>query len=574
MIKEKTFNFTLENSIGRISYMFLRYLLPLFLVGLCFEISAQTRPLSPEAITRATYVSLDDRDLFIKRILVEVSPDNVGGIYSEPLTIYLLQLIEEDRLWSLTEGTNSFSKESSRKRSNEVIKTKTVPQKSIDYEEEPDEIQQALNSSGAEGFLELRISKDPNGINLRLTLYTKKDGQLLTQEKTTSFSKFEISDVKKELSNLYSKLIQKLPFRGFVLSRQAQQVTFNIGTRKGLKAGDEVDLIQILKIHRHPKLHFMVGVEKEILGKAKIFKADDSMSFAKIIFEKEPGVIGIGSKVWPPGYTNYSNPIIANDGTVVDENPTSTGDEKFFGKRPDEWLPQDRPQYGQVALLGGIGQYAQSGSLLTSGAYNANNNLMPSISLKAEIWLNSDWALGFTSTQSVFDLPNPITDSSPSKLIMSLSEYSFYVGYNILLNENFFGPKVEFTLGSHSTQYNPDQGDPVALTSMSYGGNYLGFLGRFQLIESLPLELGLYCRYFLTKLMKENPTSGGSSSSNLSAFGFMGYYRINPRLKWMGEFSVEYASTSFSGTGTRGENSASKISHKLHSLNFGIEYSF
>src|SRR5207253_5550013 len=121
----------------------------------------------------------------------------------------------------------------------------------------------------------------------------------LLQEELTDYQGYEIADLEKQLQSMYEKLKARLPYRGMVLSRRGKEVTINLGYKMGIKNNDEISVVQFLKVNRHPKLKFLVSTEKEILGKLKVYKADESLSFAYVTYEREPGTVQANAKLLP-----------------------------------------------------------------------------------------------------------------------------------------------------------------------------------------------------------------------------------------------------------------------------------
>lgn len=317
----------------------------------------------------------------------------------------------------------------------------------------------------------------------------------------------------------------------------------------------------------------MVSTEKEIVGKAQIYKVDRSISFALITFEKEPGIVSPGTKASPEGFIHYQSPLINPDHGLVSQQTLGNQNDSVFGENPKEWLPMEDPQFGRISFLGGLGQYNQTVDLEGQNSYSVSNKIVPTLKLSAEFWLNSEWHFGFKTRQSVFSVTNSLPDSTPSSLNVSLSQYDLYGLYNFLLHGDFWGPKFQISLGQHLAHFDPNSGTPTALTKMSYGGTYIGLSSSFNGSSESHLQLGAHYKYFITKTLTEDPTSGKTASSNINMFGFFGAIGKNKYFRWIGELDFESYSSDFSGTGTR-INPASKISHQNLFALGGFEYLF
>ena len=102
-------------------------------------------------------------------------------------------------------------------------------------------------------------------------------------------------------------MVKKIPYAGLILSRQGNRVTMDIGTRDGVHDNTVVSVEQIILLKRHPKFHFILASEKEVLGKIRIVKSDETLSFGTVLSEKEPGVITTDSKITGLDFVNYAS---------------------------------------------------------------------------------------------------------------------------------------------------------------------------------------------------------------------------------------------------------------------------
>jgi len=512
--------------------------------------SAQTR-----AQSSSSFVSAADQDLTIKSISAVPFTDNISGIYAKPLYKKFVELVSQDRQWSyqsLPEG---------------------APQAPLDLDENPDAVKSLLTAAKAEGLFTFRLTKGPKGLNARLTFFTGKSGLPLVQEELHDYPKFEIADLEKQLEDMYTKIKARLPYRGMILSRRGQEVTINLGYKTGIKNNDELSVIQILKVNRHPKLKFMIGTEKEILGKIKVYKTDEYLSFAYVTFEREPGVVQPMAKLLPVDFVQYQEPVVDENGKIIPGLENRKDRDLSYGSNPREWLPQSAPQYGRIAILAGLGNYAISSSLQTSGSIEAATTLAPEIAIKGELWISSEWKVLYISRQSVFSVANPLAGSTPGSLNMSLSSYSVMGAYNFLMSDDFFGPKIQLSAGYATYISHADQSTPLVFTNMDYGGLLFGLAGQFPLSKEIPMDLGAQFNMFINPNLNESVASGDSSKSLINQFGFFGIYHMNSRFKIRGEINFEYYSTDFSGAGASTQP-ASNTTQKLTSFLGGIEYLF
>lgn len=524
------------------------FLLSIFVVSsslLSFCISAEA-----QTSVQNAYVSAVDQDLAIKSIVLVPTTDNISGIYAKPVEEHLRALLNSDKQWSLTEFP------------------KGVSAKSETLDENPADVQKILQAAKTEAALTTKIIRGPRGTSITLTLFVGREGFPLLQESLTDYKGFDIADIKAEVTHLFENIKNRMPFRATILSRRGQQVTLNLGSNYGLKPGSRVSVVQIIRVNRHPKLKIMVSTEKEVLGRVKLFKVEPYLSFGYIELEKEPEVIAVGSKVMPDEFVKYSTPITTPSGKILADVTTRPDKEVAFGEDPKEWVPEAPPQYGKVEILAGFTSYNQNANL-TSQSISGSSNLAPNIAIRGELWINPEWFVGVNLRQSVFSIDNNLAGSTPGSLNMSMSQYSVVGGYNLLLSNDFFGPKMQFSAGYEDTNFKVDDSNPTAFTSNKYGGLMLSLGGQFPMSEEIPIDFGGKFNLFLNPSMSESPSRGGSRDSKINSFSFFMDYRLKMKFKIHGELLFENFSTDYSGASDR-----SSVSHKMTTLMGGVQYLF
>lgn len=513
------------------------------------------RPAWSQTNAQNVYLSPADQDLAIKSIVLIPTTDNVDGIYARPVEEELRNLLNDDKQWSLENYPADLK-----------VKTEALEDRSED-------VQKILQATKAEAALSSRIVRGPRGTSITLTLFVGREGLPLLQETLSDYKGFEIAEIKTEVRRLFENIKYRMPFRATILSRRGQQVTLNLGSTYGLKTDSHVTVVQIIKINRHPKLKFMVSTEKEVLGRVKLFKVEPHLSFGYVEMEKEPGLIAAGSKVMPDEFVKYSVPVTTPSGRVMQDITTRPDKDVAFGEDPQEWLPTMPPQFGKIELLAGVSNYTQNVKLNTAGSISGSNNLAPNIMVRGELWLNPEWFMGVQLRQSVFSMDNTLPTSSPGNLNMALSQYGVNVGYNFLLTNDFFGPKLQIGAGYLNTNFTIDDSNPTAFTSMKYGGLMFRVAGQFPLSEILPVDIGGRLDFFLNPSVSENITSGASASNQINNFSFFFDYKMKTRFKIRGELLFENYNSDFSGTGQRSDP-ASSASHKMTTLMGGVQYLF
>ncbi|MFN7455731.1 MAG: autotransporter outer membrane beta-barrel domain-containing protein [Pseudobdellovibrionaceae bacterium] len=497
-----------------------------------------------------------DEELTIKGVVVAPVVDNVSNIYGTPLTGQLKAIAESNKQWSVSEWPES---------------RRITPE---ELEEKPQLVQQILQRSNSQGLLIARVSKGPKGISLKLNLFSGKDGLLTAQDSIEEFQGFEVADLRNQLDGLYKRLLNKLPFQGHVLSRRGNLVTLNVGQSVGFQAGDILNVVQIIKVNRHPKFKFIVSTEKEILGRLVITKADEYLSFANIEMERDSNVIQPNQKVLAIEFKTYTSPETPATPGLANELSQRPDAPIAFGEKPGPWLPRPAPTFGKVALLFGLGPYSINNTLNTSGAVESQQTLTPSLNLEGEMWITQQWYASLELRQFLASMKNDLAGSGPSQLNLNSLQTSLHFGYYVLLGEDFWGPKMQIFLGQTSFKSTIDQSSPTAFTSMSFSSLSLGLGMSFPVSDEIPLTLAGKLKYFWGPSVSESPvTSGSSSSARMGQFNITGTYRLKQHLNLRGDLNYDLYSASFSGTGTRSD-SASSASHKITTIGAGFEYLF
>lgn len=497
-----------------------------------------------------------DNSLSIKSVAVSPVVDNVSNIYGRPLSSQLMDIVEIDRQWEMIPWNGSTIK----------------PE---DLEDQPELVQQALSRLNADALLSTRVNKGPKGITIKMNLLLPFDGQLIAQEILQDYQGFEIKDLGLQLENMYRKIKLQLPYAGMVLSRKNQLVTLNMGSLQGLREGQEVNAIQVIKLNRHPRFKFIVSAEKEIIGRIRLEKVEEALSFGSVVLERTEGVIVPGMKLIPLDFVKY-NPI-AKDGSgkiIGDLNTRPDSDIAYGDASQKEWVPVSSPTFGRIALMLGLGSYTVSNTLDSVGSVDSTNNFTPSIHVDGELWLTKYWFMAAQLRQYVLSVDNSYSGSSPGSLSLSGTETSMQFGYNFLTSDDFHGPKFQLSGGYAKYMGKIDGSDPVAFTSLDFSGFTIGLGGSFPVSPEMPLTLGARLLYFLTSSVSETPVDSGSGSPQVTKFSAFGVYKWTERMNFRGELLYDLYQSDFSGTGSRGGDSASSASHTLTTITGGLEFLF
>lgn len=516
------------------------------------------------------YSSIADEKILLKTITLAPVYDNLGGVYSQPIQKLLIDLLQTDKSW----GYATYVDDN---------KTKFIE----NYDTNPNDVLETLIKSQAQGLMTAFITKGPRGLNAKLKLFTHDQGLILIEESIDDLNAFEISKLREYFVSMYQALKNKLPYRGYVLSRRGTEVTVSLGAVNGVKVGQELTIAQIIKLNRHPKLKTLVGVEKEIIARIQVYKVDAYLSFAKIVFEKETGVLTLGSKVLPEPNLNYPTPKLNAEGSVVSDTyanetakqPTSSKPVENFNTESEE-VYREREQLfdrhnstGSVTVQGVISQITDTHNLQSGATASSSQGFAPGLYLGTQIYIlkNLFGTVGMQMNSS--SVSNGLAGSTPQNMSYSYTTLSGAIGYDYNFEDDTDGIKFTGALGFNNYKTSVDDTLPVSLTSTETTAIALMLKASMSLAPDYPLNVGGQIDFSLSPSFSESPVSSGSASASITSLGFFAVYPINDKFNFKADLTILNIGAKFSGAATR-PNPAGSTSLQTMSERFGIEYLF
>lgn len=500
----------------------------------------------------ATYVSEADESLNIRKVTVLPVVDNVEGIYSRPFESELTSVIQADHKWDFIES--------------KTIGPVSSPQ---DLENDPTQVMALGKTVGADAIIASRVVKGSEGISIRMALFLSNDGKILVSEEQNKIQNFDLKNIQSKAREMLATIRGRIPYQGIVLSRSNNRVTLNLGAKDGVKKDQVVTAVQIIKVTRHPKFNFLINTEKEILGKIKLRKVEETLSFGDIVTEKERGSVRRLSKIAGVDFVEYQDVSSIDQKPNEVVNANALGNEKAFGEKPKEWIPIRQATFGLVNLSLGLGSYSSNAKPSSATqTYSATKPFYINIKLHGELWFNPEWQMEADLRQGIMTVGNPRSGSSPSELNIATSTYALYFAYNWLIRDNFWGPKVSIIGGFKQYSSTVDESSPAAFSTMVYSGLDLGLRGSLPLDDEEMWRAGATFNLLILPAVQEKPqSSGGSASNSVNAFSIFAGRRIGQRLEATGQLEMEYYSTSFGGGGTTS-------SQRITTFYGGINYLF
>lgn len=497
--------------------------------------------------------SVDDA-LTVHTVLLMPTVDNVDGIFSRPFDKALSDKLSADNQWQLV-GTQMTS-------------SMVLPSELVNS---PEKVMKIASSSKADALLLAEVRKNPKDFILALFLFSTKDGRLISQAAASDLDQTSIERATKQLLGLYDELKFRVPYEGLVLSRTKNRVTLNLGATDGLTPGQELACSRIIQVTRHPKLGTIIQNEKVMIGKIKLVKVDKNLSFGDIVSEIELSAIQKNAKITGAKPLNYAQESWIKKDDMPAEMLLS--ENNLVNGKVQEWRPELPPTFGLLGANLSLGPFKQTLSLTDGSSYTTKSALYPTVNLFGELWINPEWFIHASFGQGTASVVNPVGGGNPGDLTTAMSQYSFDVGYNLLLKDDFFDAKLIIGLGVYNYRMSIDDSTPEGLVSSEYSSPRVLLGARTPIDEANRWYLGGTLYWYINPGLKERPISSGGEDSNMVQYTLILDYRWSERVWINSALDFKTFTTDFSGGGTRLVPGTTG-SHRFQSLVFGASYMF
>ncbi len=491
------------------------------------------------------YQSPVDKLVTIKAITVLPFTDNTKGIYAKSFNEFVTEQVENNPKW----------------RHEKIELIGRTPFLS-DLEKDPNILLGYSKNVSSDAFIVGRVNKTENSIAMTLALFLAKDGLLFAKEESLNIQETNFSDLRAPMKSLLDKLFQQIPYDGMILSRKDNLVTLNLSKSDGILNGQDLTVAAIIKIKRHPKFNFLINSEKTILGKLRVKKVDDSLTFAEIVVEKEKGSIQKNAKIVGSHLASFSNKITstkAMQNYIPGAKPAN--EHSMSGSTVGErWKPVPPPTFGKVGISGGIGLMKKD-----SGSAFSEDNIIPSITLDGEVWINNQWSAHALIHQGITSIGDP---DNQANLSLNQSAYELLGGFNFRLG-GVYGTKFELLAGYSRFTSSVENANPSKFSTLRYSGIKVGG-DVITPITGNDILVGASLFLFLKPKLKERPGPSGSSSDNsVTQFRVYGLKKWQENFYFKGILKYDNFSTSFAR-----EITASSLGERTVSVNLGIDYYF
>ena len=513
-------------------------------------VSTGHRTLAQEAKVAegATYRSAIDQLLTVEKVSVLPFTDNLQGIYARPLEAHFISLVDQMHRWDYVPANSSGP----------IL----APE---ELEASPEKTLQVTQGLAADGVFATRITKGPNGIMIHLSLFLAKDGKLLSQAILKDYKQFDLADLKEQMQRLLSEIVTRLPYSGRVLSREGNRVTINLGLKDGLQKNQVLSAVQIIKANRHPKFNFLISTEKEIVGKIKILKVDQTLSFGNVVTEREKGTVEKSAKLGPLDFITYSGgQSLSLTPSPEEALAQKEGSAISFGKDAKAWQPRSAPIFGQVGGNVNMTRASYNRELTAGTSQSSSDDYAPGVGLEGEIWMTPEWTFHARLNHAFLSLKNS-SGTGPAKLNASLTEYEALVGYMFRFGPDSWSAFAEPFLGYFNSKLYVD----TVFTTQTHSGFKFGVRGAVPIDQNGVYGVGGEFSMALRSGLKESPDTGGVDSTGVTNFGVFGYKKLSERLKAQVGLDFSMFSANFNRTGQ-----SSSSSQRFTTLSGGVYYMF
>jgi len=504
-----------------------------------------------------SFISSDDEDITLQSIVVTKGKDNVQNIYANPLSDYIKSLIEQDHFLDLTNYSSDETLD--------INELRAKPQLASEF----------IKKNNTDGVIHLQVTKGPMGLLLELGLFTKKSGLLWAYAENLVKDKLDLENTKKMIATMHAQVMNQIPYQGLILSRNGGRVTINRGFLSNMKIDQDVDVIQVIGVKRHPQFQFITHVQKEIIGKVRVTKIDENISFGYLLFEKEPQAIQAGLKVLIREPIYYPDLATSKNEDVVDHILSRADGQVMMRGDSSEWLPLNTPAFGRAHVLFGMGQFSSSTNLVTEGGQQGSTIMAFNAQVDTDLWITRKWYIHAGINQGSAQINNPLTGSTPSKINYSMQELKTALGYDFEISPSLYGPRIQALLGYTQFSATATESSPTTYTSTIFSGLGFGLSGYMPWHEeNSKWGFGAELWFHLTPNVTESPvTSGSPKQTQIIELSGSAQYLWRPDISWIGKISYDTFNSSFSGAGTRPQIATSSDLSWVR-FNAGMEYLF
>jgi TolB-like protein len=133
-----------------------------------------------------------------------------------------------------------------------------------------------------------------NIIEANARIIDVSNGSIIAAESAKSTSAAGLEDL---VIQMAQKIIKDFPLEGYIVMRNGDKVSIDLGKRAGVKVGMQFMAYKEGNVIKHPKTGEILDIETLETGKLKITRVRDNIANADITEENDPGAIVYGQMV-------------------------------------------------------------------------------------------------------------------------------------------------------------------------------------------------------------------------------------------------------------------------------------
>ncbi|MCS6837717.1 MAG: hypothetical protein NZ480_02625, partial [Bdellovibrionaceae bacterium] len=424
---------------------------------------------------------------------------------------------------------------------------------------------------GADGALWAQILKQKNQFRLQVFLFDRQ-GDLFLKEEDFIQEEPTLSHVTQKMHEVLSRLFSRLPYQGWIIGKRGRLVTLNFGKNHGAQEGQEVRVVIVTHLRRHPVDRFVTEFEVDTVGRILIQKVDKEMSFGSLISERFENLVQVGMKIEAQPVKTYPPLLLTQEGTLVDLNRGNQNVGLILGDKFQEHVSKE-PQFGRVTAATGFSHVDISNQLSIRGEIEGKNWFLPFLSLSGELWLTYNWVgelelvshLGAINVTGV-NIATPHL-SYQNHLFLIGGHYRWYFGEEKENNFGYLG--LRFFMNHHGVQ----ETSSYDFTSYQGSGINLSSGIRYAFPDSGWGVLG-FIDWPIWGHFSESPvTSGNPQGFRRFAFGCIFETFFSPRRSFYLGFKRHHLSLHFAGSGSRPETASLSL-QDIHQWFAGLNFYF
>lgn len=495
----------------------------------------------------ATVANNADQVVRLKKTFLFPSVDDLSGVMAPKLDEKLFQLLVRNSRFDLV-------------RDPQVIKALSPDDSAYaKAAASPAVHREAARVTGADTTVLLKTRNVGNETEMQLE-FRDADGELLFSESGSIPGHSNMEARWGLIEKLFKTVLAKIPFDGTVTGRTANGITVDLGV-SDLKQGDDLEIVRIVSLQRHPLLKTIVGSDYVRVGRARVVSVDKTLSFAEVKEEYTGEMIAVGSKILRSKAPLSIRTDALDESRSQNEkrkNLQEKQEEDPFEERLEGEFDQPKQRYGSIGFDLLYGSIAQSQNVSSVPTDYTGSGIGGNIS--GELWITKNWILmlayGFQNATLSASSGSTLGDAS-WKRAEGFGGYRFFPDGSSAI-------ALTGSLGYQSQNFViPSFGSDVS--GKKYTGVAIRVDGEMIFMPKHKLSAGFGFQPF-SSLVDSGPAPGAPDGGTVIGFHLGWNYQFSP-LFWA-KLGIQFDTAS--GNYTNGAN----VNNKRFAIGPGISYSF